>query len=149
MPGAGVDPQRGAHTLEDVTQLPLLGIFWGVRNGGHIQLVTDTTPLAEGERYGGFLTHSGGHFDVWEAWRKLGPAGLAKRGLPAVIASYEYEDFPRGRVVYHTLTRRFTVYADRRLQSRAMVASILDAFRVLPQQCSIRSDEHYRSGNDR
>lgn len=49
-------------------------------------LVTDLTPLAEAEPYGAFLTHPRGHYEVWEGWRRLGPAGLARRGLPVLVA---------------------------------------------------------------
>ena len=126
----------------------LLGIFWGVREGPTpVRLAIDTTPLAEGERYGDFLTHPGGHYEVWEAWRHLGPAGLAARGLPRAIAWHEYEHFPRGRVVYHCPTARFIVYADRALQADAVMTRILDAFRLERAQCDIRSDAHYRSGS--
>lgn len=52
------------------------------------------------EPYGDFLTHSQGHFEVWEGWQRLGPAGLARRGLPAAIACREYDEFPRGRIVF-------------------------------------------------
>ena len=127
--------------------LSLLGIFWGVREGPTpVQLATDTTLLTEGERYGDFLTHPGGHYEVWEAWRRLGPAGLAARGLPRAIAWHEYEQFPRGRVVYHCPTARFTVYADRALQRDTLMTRILDVFRLQRAQCDIRSDSHYRSG---
>jgi hypothetical protein len=133
-------------TLDGVNP-PLLGIFWGVREGSApFHLATDTTPLDEGERYGDFLTHAGGHFEAWEGWRRLGPAGLAKRNLPKAIAWHEYEHFPRGRVVYHCPTARFIVYADRALQADAVMTRILDAFRLKRAQCDIQSDAHYRSG---
>lgn len=128
------------------TDPPLLGIFWGVKEGSEpVCLVTDTTPLADGELYGEFLTHPRGHFDVWEAWRRLGHGGLAKRGFPKAIAWHEYEDFPRGRVVYHRQTERFIIYADRALQSDAMVDRLLEAFRIPRLACDVRSDAHYRT----
>src|SRR4051812_44130878 len=97
---------------------PCVGIVWGVADDDNpLRLVTDLTPLTEAEPYGECLTHPGGHYDVWERWRRLGPAALARRGLPALIAWHEYEHFPRGRVVYDVGTRRFTLYADRRLQA--------------------------------
>jgi hypothetical protein len=131
---------------ESETESPLLGIFWGLQEGAEpLRLVTDTTPLADGDRYGDFLTHAAGHLDVWEAWQRLGPNGLSKRGLPKAIAWHEYEHFPRGRVVYHCPTKRFTVYADRVLQSQAVVAVILNAFRLPRSECAIKSDPHYRS----
>jgi len=124
-----------------------VGIFWGVRDGPAVlRIVTDTTPLAGAESYGDFLTHPGGHYEVWEAWRRLGPAGLAACGLPRAIVWHEYEYFPRGRVVYHSPTARFTVYADQALQADAVMARILGAFNLERARCDIKSDAHYRSG---
>ena len=123
-----------------------VGIVWGVRDaGGPLLLVTDLTSLAEAERYGDFLTHPRGHHDVWERWRRLGPAGLARRGLPAAIAWHEYEHFPRGRVVFDTTTDRFTLYADRRLQAPPILPRVLRAFGLDPARCTVRSDPHYRT----
>ena len=108
-------------------------------------LVTDRTPLAEAEPYGDFLTHSRGHYEVWEGWRRLGTAGLAARGLPTLIARHEYEHFPRGRIVFDKTTDYFTLYADRRLQAPKMLAGVQCAFGLDPARCVIRSDLHYRS----
>jgi hypothetical protein len=97
--------------------LPRVGIIWGLRDGAEpLILVADCTPLADAEAYGDFLTHPRGHAEVWEGWRRMGPAGLARRGLPTVIAWHEYEHFPRGRAVFDTTTQRFILYADRKLQ---------------------------------
>lgn len=126
-----------------------VGIVWSVRDGsGPPQLVIDCTPLVEAEPYGDFLTHPRGHYEVWEGWRQLGPAGLARRRLPTVIAWHEYEHFPRGRVVFDTRSRRFTLYADRKLQGLAMLLRILSLFGLDPVLCAVRSDPHYRTAPD-
>jgi hypothetical protein len=111
----------------------------------HHALVIDSTPLSEAEIYGEFLTHPRGHYDVWENWRRLGPAGLASAGLPAAILWHEYEDFPRGRIVCHRETERFIIYADRRLQTAAFIRRIATAFALPPGRVDVRSDEHYRT----
>ena len=130
----------------DAADKPSVGIVWGVRDGaGPLVLVTDCTPLAEAEPYGDFLTHPGGHHDVWEGWRRLGPAGLARRGLPSLIAWHEYEHFPRGRVVFDTTTRRFILYADRKLQAPCVLHEVLRVFGLDPAWCLVRPDPHYRT----
>lgn len=130
----------------DAADRPTVGIVWGVRDGaGPLLLVTDCTSLAGAEPYGDFLTHPGEHHDVWEGWRQLGPTGLAQRGLPSLIAWHEYEHFPRGRVVFDTTTRRFTLYADRKLQAPRVLREVLHVFGLDPARCAVRTDPHYRT----
>ena len=124
-----------------------VGIVWGVRDGdGPLRLAIDRTPLVEAEPYGDFLTHPRGHHEVWEGWRRLGPARLARRGLPTVIAWHEYEHFPRGRVVFDTRSSRFTLYADRKLQAPGTLRRVLGLFGLDPLLCAVHSDPHYRTG---
>ena len=76
-----------------------VGIYWGIIHSAEdLETITDMTNLSEAERYGEFLTHPRGHYDVWEAWRQLGPRGLTKLKLPKLIAWTEYEALPRGKV---------------------------------------------------
>lgn len=86
--------RRGAKSTSDrhapTTTSPCVGIVRGVRDdAGPLLLVTGRTPLTAAETYGNFLTHPRGHHAAWEGWRRLGPAGLARRGLPTVIAWHE------------------------------------------------------------
>ena len=123
-----------------------VGTVWGVPDGRPgLRLVTDLTSLAEAEPYGECLTHPRGHWEVWERWRRLGSAGLQRRGLPTAIAFHEYEDFPRGRVVFHAGNFRFTLYADPRLWRPPVLGSIFRAFGLTPARCDVRSDPHYRT----
>ena len=126
---------------------PAVGIVWGVRDGnGPRRIVIDSTPLVEAEPYGDFLTHPRGHYEVWEGWRQLGPAGLARHGLPTIIAWHEYEYFPRGRVVFDTRSSRFTIYADFKLQASGTLCRMLGAFNLGSVLRDVRSDPHYRTG---
>ena len=129
--------------------VPCVGIVWGVRDGrGPLQLVTDRILLTAAETYGDCLTHPHGHHEAWESWRRLGPAGLARRGLPPLIAWHEYERFPRGRVVFNVPRRRFTLFADRRLRAPRTLSRVLHAFGLDLARCAVRPDPHYRSTHD-
>ena len=145
---AGKGPRRNVMDSDHQTELPAgnVGIVWGIRDGaGSLLLVTDCMSLAKAEPYGNFLTHPRGHYEVWEGWRQLGAAGLARQGLPNLIAWHEYEHFPRGRVVFDTTIQRFTLYADRKLQAPGVLHEVLCAFDLDPTRCAVRSDPHYQS----
>ena len=122
---------------------PSVGIFWGVRNGRELKL-TDHTPLSQAEAYGEALTHPRGHSEVWDALRHLGAAEAAGIRLPAAISCSEYDEHPRGRIVYDTITDTFILYADRRLQTSAFLAQVIAAFCLPVARTVVRSDSHYR-----
>src|SRR5271168_4253735 len=91
---------------------PAVGIFWLVSG----ILVVDRSTLDEAEPYGDCITHSAGHYERWEESRALGAVRLVAMGYPEIIATTEYDQWPRGRIVYEVPARRFVIYADRRLQ---------------------------------
>jgi len=132
---------------DNTFETPCVGIFWGLPaeqgKRGRI-IVTDRTPIGEAEAYGDCLTHERGHYEVWEGWQALGPAELHRRGLSATIAFYEYEHFPRGRVVYNKTAERYVIYADRWLQNETDVAEIVRQFGLGNETWSLKSDDHYR-----
>ncbi len=134
---------------ESDADVPSVGIVWGVPDGTEqLLLVTDCTSLTDAEAYGDFLTHPREHFEVWENWRRRGATGLSRRGLPTLIAWHEYEYFPRGRVVFDTLSSRFTLFADRRLQAPRTLPRVLHVFGLDLAHCAVRPDLHYRSIHD-
>ncbi|TXN41741.1 hypothetical protein [Methylobacterium sp. WL7] len=125
---------------------PCVGIFWGICDAGSpCTIVHALASLGEAEPYGDCLTYSGAHYTVWEAWRRLRHAGLRAQGLPPIIASYEYEHFPRGRVVYMRPDNIFTIFADRRLQRVDLIDQIVEIFGLADHCHVVRSDLHYRS----
>jgi hypothetical protein len=113
---------------EDV---PHVGIFW-LLNG---KLVIDSMPLGEAEPYGDHLTHPRSHIDVWEQWRLSGK----------VPGESEYEEFPRGRVMYNTKTQRFRLLADRCiLQNQNVVKKIMSELHLHTRNTDTGTDAHYR-----
>lgn len=123
-----------------------VGIFWGIPDpGGSWTILVDATSLADAEPYGDFLTHPRGHYEVWIQWQKTRTAPVTNRFILQAIADHEYEFFPRGRIVYNTLTRTFILYADRRLQQKVTIATIANEFGVIAGTFVVRSDAHYRS----
>ncbi|SEG64462.1 hypothetical protein SAMN04488144_13226 [Methylobacterium sp. 190mf] len=119
---------------------PAVGILWRVADC----LVLDRSVLAEAEPYGDCLTHPGGHYERWEAWQALSAPALRAAGLPAEIAVSEYDDWPRGRVVYEVPARRFVLYADRRLHGREIIDLLRKTFGLQSATVAVRADPHYR-----
>jgi hypothetical protein len=120
--------------------LPAVGIFWRVND----VLVVDRSTLDDAEPYGDCLTHAAGHYQRWQEWQALGGTGRAAAGLPNQIGSTEYDQWPRGRIVYETPARRFVLYAARRLQKPDIIDALKSAFRLNVTEVVVRHDSHYR-----
>ncbi len=90
------------------------------------------------------LTCSHGHHEIWEEWRK---GGSNQRSGPAsLIATDEYEEWPRGRIVYAPLHSRFVVYADAQILSRPELLRIIrEEFKLPSDRTETKRDSHYVS----
>jgi hypothetical protein len=128
--------QRGAEMATKMKRRapkgePHVGIFWFVRG----KLFIDSTSLGEAEPYGDHLTHPRSHIDVWEHWRLSGK----------VPGESEYEEYPRGRVLYNTKTQRFALLADRCiLRDKSMVKKIMSELNLPGENTDKGTDAHYR-----
>jgi hypothetical protein len=110
---------------------PQVGIFWLVSGN----LVIDSTPLTEAEPYGDFLIHPGSHLEAWRLFQRSG----------SVPANVEYEELPRGRVVYNTRTQRFTLLADTCiLRDTDIVNKIMFEMNLPNRKTCKGTDSHYR-----
>jgi hypothetical protein len=125
-----------------------VGIFWAVQPKGSGPVLLDhRCPISEAEPYGDMLTCPHGHCDIWEHWRKTPRNDRASLNL--LIAKDEYEEWPRGRIVYSTPDDLFVLYADAQVLSRPdLLATIRERF-GLPtdrtQMTQKRRDTHYVS----
>jgi len=107
-----------------------VGLFYSVKG----QLWIDTTPLPEAGDYAGFKIHERGHLAYWSQ--------LVSRG---VVPDDEYEVHPRGRVVYHTASGQYTLYADRCiLRRKDLVSKVMAAMQLPRHYTRTATDDHYR-----
>jgi hypothetical protein len=65
--------------------------------------------------------------------------------LRAIVRSYEYEDWPRGRIVFDQSRDLFIIYADRKLLTPATIARLETQFQLPEERTEIQSDLHYKS----
>jgi hypothetical protein len=122
---------QGRPMCERGKEEPQVGIFWVVRGN----LLIDSTALSHAEPYGDNLTHPRGHVEVWEQFQQKG----------LVFPEMEYEEHPRGRVMFNAKTKRFLLLADRCiLRDEKVVRKIMTRMN-LPRKTTDRgTDEHYR-----
>jgi hypothetical protein len=126
-----------------VAQDPSVGIFWVVETGpGEVRLLTAGCSLEAAEPYGEFLTFAGGHHTIWASWRKIKDPNEALRAL---VRTFEYEEWPRGRIVFDQKKKLFTLYADRKLMPPETIAQIQGRFALPPDKTRVETDFHYQS----
>jgi len=112
--------------------MPQLGIFW-VCNG---QVFGRARPLAEGcERWPGLLDSPDDHIAVWED-RTL------KKAHPD-LASLDYTEVPRGRVIFSIKDNRAIIYLDEVLSSAAVRKRIRVFFGLHSTPVTWEGDPHY------
>lgn len=119
-----------AKTTQRRKEEPRVGIFWAIDG----KPLIDTTPLSQAEPYGDCLTHPRGHAAVWEQYQASG----------RVPKEAEYEEFPRGRVMYNSRTRRFSFLADKCILRNAKLIRIIMSELHLPRNTEKSADSHYR-----
>jgi hypothetical protein len=124
-------------------ETPQVAIFWLVQaTEGEAKLLAAGCLLDQAEPYGTCLTYGPGHYETWARWRRDRTMEPAPRAL---VRSYEYEDWPRGRIVFDQSRDLFIIYADRNLLTPAMIARIETKFHLPPQRTEVQSDFHYQS----
>ncbi|RWD29375.1 MAG: hypothetical protein EOS34_28020 [Mesorhizobium sp.] len=123
-----------------------VGFFWIVSDRlGRDAILGEAIEVANAETYGDFLTHPGGHYDFWEQMKLRGPAWLRPRNLSALLLSTEYEDWPRGRVVFSLVTKHPTIFADRRILTQpSRLQKVCMMFQIVESHFDRRTDTHYR-----
>jgi hypothetical protein len=110
---------------------PKVGIFWLVKG----KLIFDSTPVRDAEPYGDCKNHPLGHIDHW---KQLQNAGMVPRDV-------EYEENPRGRVVYNVKTKTFLLLADNCvLQKASLIKKIMKELQLPADKTKCDTDSHYR-----
>jgi hypothetical protein len=122
-----------------------VGIFWAVQEKGLAAvLLCHRCPLKDAEPYGDMLTCLHGHYEVWEEWRKS--ARIDPPGTANFIAMDEYEEWPRGRIVYSPPCSHFILYADAQVLSRPdLLMAVHGRFGLPANRTENKRDGHYIS----
>ena len=117
---------------------PQVGIFWFYYG---LPIFVHAVPLSEGEHYGEAITGTKDHADYWEEY-------VMRTGWTSYLhIGDEYFSVPRGRVVYHSDTKTFTVYHGNNL-SKADLKKVAAVFRLPREQTRFEKDIHYCDVSD-
>lgn len=92
------------------------------------------------------LTVDAGHADYWsDLAGARGARALRDAGVPTAPVWSEYEEWPRGRVLYDRAGQRFVIRADRQLHRPAFLQLIAGRFHIVVADAVVLADDHYRS----
>jgi hypothetical protein len=127
------------------TETGMVGPFWVVEADGQAAIIALAVPLERADVYGDMLTVDIGHLDYWSGLARRGTRALRAAGLPTAPIWSEYEEWPRGRVLYDRVACRFVIRADQQLHQPQLARLIVDHFGLAIADASILTDDHYRS----
>jgi hypothetical protein len=136
---------RFALSMDESAQreTPHIGIIWVVQMpDGEARLLSAGCPLDQAEPYGDCLTYGPGHYETWAHWRR---DRTVEPALRALVRSHEYENWPRGRIVFDQSRDLFIIYADRKLLTPATIARLKTQFHLPTERIEVQSDFHYQS----
>jgi|SRR5690606_1509505 len=115
-----------------------IGIFWLYKDTvfGHASSIQNGF-----QGIAGLVDAHETHVECWDNNQSF-------RHIFPELAHCEYQDIPRGRVLYQTQTRKFLVYLDRSLMNPANKALIAAFFGFKVAQADWRADLHYTTDTD-
>jgi hypothetical protein len=125
----GLKKRRKGMIMQKPSE-PRVGIFWLYKR----HLIVDETSLSDAERYGDVSGRPTSHIDHWTELQRN----------KSVLPELEYDEFPRGRVVYDNAAQQFILRADACiLRSSKLVRQIVRKLH-LPPNTKTERDDHYR-----
>jgi hypothetical protein len=112
-----------------------IGIFWSYQD----TLICKKMPLAESQEDSlGFQDSPFQHIQEWEGKR------IYLANHPELFGT-EYQELPRGRVVYSGKKSIFTVYADKACLTKKIKNQIIEDFNLPIESTRFKSDQHYQT----
>ncbi|KAA2235882.1 hypothetical protein [Salinarimonas soli] len=115
---------------------PSLGLFWFARTERQTCVfVGAARSFVEVAEIAGFRTLEEGHVEIWPFIQRR----------ESYLRSYEYEDFPRGRVNWIADENTWLLLLDQKLNSQPYIKRIVECWRIPTERLRVAPDPHYRS----
>jgi hypothetical protein len=117
-----------------------VGSFWFVQEPGEEPGIRDDRVFIPTEKTDGPYIFC--HEDYVRCWRTI-EAENATLPLPPPLEGHEPDDWPRGRVIFNTGTKKFEVYLDKQLRMPQFEKKILARFHLTTDETSFAVDPCY------
>ena len=108
---------------------PKVGVFWIFKG----KLLKFETAVDDGTEYGGVVNGRFNHIDYWPMLQRRNPE----------LRLLEYQEVPRGRVMFIKKTKKFRVLMDKVLHTPRNKQSLLKAFNLPKTKTAFGTDPHY------
>ena len=108
-----------------------IGVFWIFGN----KLFFETQKLEDIKSINGFKDSDLSHYQVWDKIKNRHPK----------FYLYEYENIPRGRVVYNIEENQFIIYCNENILREGISKKlILENFGLMDEKYIFKKDGHYK-----
>lgn len=114
-----------------------IGIFWFYKNTV-LGIAEDISQGFKG--YNGLIDSNFDHVNVWETLE-------LKKQFPE-LKNMEYEQIPRGRILYSSKQSKHIIYMDKILFEPDIKQKIADFFNINLNQIMWKKDPHYNTNQD-
>lgn len=127
------------------TEPRMVGRFWVVEEKGKATIIAVAVSLDRAVAYADVLTVDTGHLEHWSRLACRGVVALREAGIPTAPIWSEYEEWPRGRMLYDPTAQDFVIRADLHLHRPEYLRLIADHFDFAAADATVLPDDHYRS----
>lgn len=107
-----------------------VGAFYFIGN----KIISNDKDVREADSYGGYVNYSS-HWDLWRAFLREYPE----------YDFFDYDYFPRGRVVFDSNKHKYVLYIDPKLNSPKYLDKIKSRYHLTSGSFIFGDDEHYVS----
>jgi hypothetical protein len=109
----------------------MLAVFWYIN--GNFYGAENTLKGDSVDSFGDFLQLDVDHFQIWPKYRRL--AGLDR--------NVEYDEYPRGRIMFNSKIHKFVVIGTASLTMNPDLQDKILSYYGLPNTTIFETDEHY------
>lgn len=127
-------PTRERKWMKTASNSNLLSIFWYI--DGEFIGIDEELRGEMVEQFGDYLQIDDDHYNIWFDTIVL---------VYPELSGYEYDDFPRGRIMFDTRLHKFKVVGDEKICNDPTVQEKVRKNYGLPITTVFDTDEHYQS----